>query len=102
MPTGGSAMQKGLGRSSRGQMVARITVYVALATLTAAATVTFADTAAEARWDRSQRAQVLPRNNQSGSESLARYFPNVVLYTQDGNRVRFYDDLIKGKIVLVN
>jgi protein SCO1 len=32
----------------------------------------------------------------------AENFPNVVLQTQDGTRVRFYDDLIKGKVVLVN
>src|SRR4029079_6107544 len=30
------------------------------------------------------------------------YFPNVTLTTQDGAPVRFYDDLIKGKIVAVN
>src|SRR5213593_551358 len=30
------------------------------------------------------------------------YFPNVVFRTQDGARVRFYDDLIKGKVVLIN
>jgi protein SCO1/2 len=29
-------------------------------------------------------------------------FPNVELRTQDGTRVRFYDDLIKGKVVLIN
>ena len=32
----------------------------------------------------------------------ADYFPNVTLTTQDGKTVRFYDDLIKGKIVAVN
>ncbi|HXI30022.1 MAG TPA: SCO family protein, partial [Vicinamibacterales bacterium] len=32
----------------------------------------------------------------------AGYFPNVVLTTQDGARVRFYDDLIKGRIVAIN
>src|SRR5260221_10368088 len=32
----------------------------------------------------------------------ADYFPNVPLTTQDGVRVRFYDDLIKGKIVAIN
>jgi len=32
----------------------------------------------------------------------AGYFPNVVLTTQDGARVRFYDDVIKGKIVAIN
>ena len=29
-------------------------------------------------------------------------FPNVALRTQDGTTVRFYDDLIKGKVVLIN
>jgi protein SCO1/2 len=32
----------------------------------------------------------------------AGYFPNVPLTTQDGAPVRFYDDLLKGKIVAVN
>ena len=32
----------------------------------------------------------------------ADYFPNVTLTTQDGEPVRFYDDLIKGKIVAIN
>ena len=31
-----------------------------------------------------------------------RYFPNITLYTQDGNRVRLYDDLIKDKVVTIN
>ncbi len=30
------------------------------------------------------------------------YFPNVPLVTQEGETVHFYDDLIKGKIVLIN
>ena len=29
-------------------------------------------------------------------------FPNVVLKAHDGRNVRFYDDLLKGKIVLIN
>lgn len=29
-------------------------------------------------------------------------FPNVELQTHDGRTVRFYDDLIKGKIVAIN
>lgn len=32
----------------------------------------------------------------------ADYFPNVVLTTQDGKEVRFYDDLLKGKSVAIN
>jgi len=30
------------------------------------------------------------------------FFPNVPLVTQDGTVVRFYDDLLKGKVVLIN
>ncbi len=30
------------------------------------------------------------------------YFPNVELLTQDGAKVRFYDDVLKGKTVLIN
>jgi protein SCO1/2 len=33
------------------------------------------------------------------SQSGGSYFPNVELITQDGKKVRFYDDLIKGKVV---
>ena len=32
----------------------------------------------------------------------ANYFPNVPLVTQDGERVRFYDDLIQDKVVVIN
>ena len=32
----------------------------------------------------------------------ADHFPNVTLTTHDGTQVRFYDDLIKGKIVAIN
>jgi protein SCO1 len=31
-----------------------------------------------------------------------RYFPNVPLITQDGKKVHFYDDLVKGKIVVIS
>ena len=30
------------------------------------------------------------------------YFPNVPLVTQDGQTLHFYDDMLKGKIVLIN
>lgn len=39
---------------------------------------------------------------QADSPWGADYFPNVPLVTQDGKKVRFYDDLIKGKVVAVN
>jgi protein SCO1/2 len=32
----------------------------------------------------------------------AQYFPNCVLYTHEGKRVKFYDDLIKNKLVAIN
>jgi cytochrome oxidase Cu insertion factor (SCO1/SenC/PrrC family) len=32
----------------------------------------------------------------------ASYFPNLELLTQDGARVHFYDDVLKGKTVLIN
>jgi len=32
----------------------------------------------------------------------ANYFPNVILTTQDGVKVKFYDDLIKSKIVAID
>ena len=32
----------------------------------------------------------------------AAYFPKVTLQTQDNKDVRFYEDLIKGKIVVIN
>jgi cytochrome oxidase Cu insertion factor (SCO1/SenC/PrrC family) len=38
----------------------------------------------------------------SGSPWGASYFPNVPLVTQDGKTVRFFDDLIQGKVVAIN
>src|SRR5438128_5940108 len=32
----------------------------------------------------------------------AGYFPNAIFQTHDGRKVRFYDDLIKGKRVVIN
>jgi protein SCO1/2 len=39
----------------------------------------------------------------SGRDTVRRrYFPDVDLVTSDGDKVRFYDDLIKDKIVILN
>src|SRR5260370_4865988 len=38
----------------------------------------------------------------NGSPWGANYFPNVTLVTQDGKTVRFYEDLLKGKMVVIN
>ena len=47
--------------------------------------------------------QVLSPKNISSREMIRqRYFPNLILTTQEGKKVRFYDDLLKDKIVLIN
>ncbi|HET9580639.1 MAG TPA: SCO family protein [Usitatibacter sp.] len=38
----------------------------------------------------------------AGSPWNASYFTNVVLTDQDGNKLRFYDDMLKDKVVLIN
>src|SRR5260370_21081978 len=39
---------------------------------------------------------------QARESARLRYFPNLSLRTQDDKEVRFYDDLIQGKIVTLN
>lgn len=56
-----------------------------LAAATASASVTAAGGATEAR-----------------EKIRRRYFPDVTLFTQDNQKVRFYQDLVKDKIVLLN
>jgi protein SCO1/2 len=41
-------------------------------------------------------------DDKSREVTRARYFPNVELTTHEGKKVRFYDDLIKNKIVVIN
>ena len=43
--------------------------------------------------------QMSPRERH---DRLVDYFPNIELVTQDGERVRFYDDLIFERVVLIN
>ena len=39
----------------------------------------------------------------SGREMMrSKFFPNIELVTSKGERVKFYDDLLKDKIVIVN
>ena len=38
----------------------------------------------------------------TGADSSASPLSNVVLQTQDGRSVRFYDDLVKGRVVMIN
>ncbi len=46
-------------------------------------------------------AEKVPSLSPAREAIRARHFPNVVLTTQDGKKVRFYDDLIKDKIVVI-
>lgn len=48
-----------------------------------------------AGWSRGKAAD-------KGPNPFADRFPNLVLKTHEGKSVRFYDDLLKGKIVLIN
>jgi protein SCO1/2 len=47
-------------------------------------------------------APVLAAGAPPGSPWGERYFPNVELVTQDGKKVRFYDDLVRDKHVVVS
>ncbi|HEY5885302.1 MAG TPA: SCO family protein [Pyrinomonadaceae bacterium] len=42
------------------------------------------------------------QNNPKPAEGPASYFPNSLLITQDNQKVKFYDDLLKNKIVVIN
>lgn len=41
-------------------------------------------------------------NKSAARRPRAGYFPNVVLTTHEGKAVRFYDDLVQGKVVMFN
>ena len=43
-----------------------------------------------------------PALRNSPASRLANHFPNVRLRTQDNREVRFYDDLVKGRVVMIN
>ena len=47
-------------------------------------------------------AEVPARGTTSDQAGGRRRFPNVTLLTQDNRPVRFYDDLVKDKIVMIN
>ncbi|MFJ1257036.1 SCO family protein [Cupriavidus sp. CuC1] len=40
--------------------------------------------------------------SRAGGSPPAGYFPNAIFETHDGRKVRFYDDLIKDKVVVIN
>ena len=41
-------------------------------------------------------------STRSASDAAAKYFPNTILVTQDNQKVKFYDDLLKDKFVVIN
>lgn len=49
-----------------------------------------------------QESKLLARNVTARERIRERHFPNVLLTTHEGEKVRFYDDLIKDKIVVIN
>ena len=51
---------------------------------------------------RAPLAAVVPIRTSSRDSIRNRYFPNITLMTHEGRSVRFYDDLLKDKIVLLN
>lgn len=69
-----------------------------LAALAAAAAGAFA---AAALLDREDPAAVVDRAD-GGEVWGADYFPNITLTTHEGETVRFFDDLIRGKVVAIN
>jgi protein SCO1 len=42
------------------------------------------------------------RGVQPGPGPRAGYFPNSVVHTHDGRKLRFYDEVVKGKVIAVN
>jgi protein SCO1 len=51
---------------------------------------------------REQPATQSPTSKLATDEAAAKYFSNTILLTQDNRPVRFYNDLLKGKVVLIN
>ena len=58
-----------------------------------------AKTAAKTAGDRAGAEVKKPR---TPAEAAAVYFPNSELLTQDNKAVRFFDDLLRGKVVVIN
>jgi protein SCO1/2 len=48
------------------------------------------------------KEELKPNSMSSRERTRERYFPNVILRTHQNKKVRFYDDLLKDKIVTIN
>jgi protein SCO1/2 len=53
-------------------------------------------------WGVSDRLRSLAGDSPQAKAPRAAYFPKITLRTQDGKEVLFYEDLLKGKIVVIN
>ena len=51
---------------------------------------------------RTHESELLSGNASARERIRERHFPNLLLTTHEGRKVRFYDDLIKDKIVVIN
>jgi protein SCO1 len=49
-----------------------------------------------------QNSKPVVANTSARDRIRERHFPNIVLTTHEGKKVRFYDDLLKDKIVVIN
>ena len=70
--------------------------------LPAAAVAPSSPSAAKAESSKSTNQAPVVAKGQAPSAGSAGYFPNVTLLTQDNQPVRFYDDMLKGKVVLIS
>lgn len=76
-----------------------------IASVAATASVAVVAVVLSASWFRAQAGEAAAPAASPAIKAPRPYadrFPNLVLKTHTGRNVRFYDDLIKGKIVMIN
>src|SRR5262249_13197399 len=79
-------------------MTGRVVLLVGLLSLAAGGAATAAGGASPSR----QPTGAPPGPPDPVARIRAHHLPNVTLITHQGRRVRFYDDLVKGKVVAIN
>jgi protein SCO1 len=52
--------------------------------------------------DEAAQPSAEPKKARTADEAAAAYFTNTVLLTEDNKPVRFFDDMLKGKVVIIN
>lgn len=53
-------------------------------------------------WANRSQSPAEEKKTKSAADAAANYFPNTVLITQDNQPVHFFDDLLRGKTVVIN